>query len=60
MNEGAITPARYDEGTLDINHNAATGGTGYHTIMQIMRLTPGNMSYYTVDHTWHRSGIYLR
>ena len=38
LNEGAtesssrqaITPARYDEGTLATNHNAATGETGYH------------------------------
>ena len=26
----AITPARYDEGTLATNHNAATGERGYH------------------------------
>ena len=38
LNEGAresssrqaITPARYDEGTLAANHNAATGGRRYH------------------------------
>ena len=27
-----ITPARYDEGTMATNHNAATGERGYHTI----------------------------
>ena len=27
---GAITRARYDEGTLATNHNAATGERGYH------------------------------
>ena len=40
LNEGAresssrqaITPARYDEGTLATNHNAATGERGYHSI----------------------------
>ena len=26
----ATTPARYDEGTLATNHNAATGRRGYH------------------------------
>ena len=26
----AITPARYDEGAIDTNHNAATGEIGYH------------------------------
>ena len=40
LNEGAreslsrlaITPAKYDEGTLATNHNAATGERGYHNI----------------------------
>ena len=26
----AMTPARYEEGTLATNHNAATRGRGYH------------------------------
>ena len=38
LNEGArrssekqaITPVRYDEGTIAINHNATTGERGYH------------------------------
>ena len=31
----AITPARYDEGTITTNHNAATGERGYHNIDKI-------------------------
>ena len=30
----AITPARYDEGTIATNHNTATGERGYHNITQ--------------------------
>ena len=48
MNEGAIRPARYDKGTLDTNHNAATGERGY-----------GNNLNQSIDQS-ESKGLYIR